>query len=193
MHGKNKRSMQGNNIPPIVNGLPVSQILRWRETPEHKRRESPMYARYCEADAKLRQMEVFGDKAPPPLPGTRDIIMVSSRHKARPPLPEEIIKKCLNYWPGLSVRDVRGAGRKQHVVKARQIMMFVVASIWRPALSLPQIGRHFNRDHSTIFHGISCVRRRRELQLKALHIAGECGFLRFMNPKDVEMLFAGME
>jgi chromosomal replication initiation ATPase DnaA len=52
---------------------------------------------------------------------------------------------------GVSVEDILGPGRSGPLVKARHQAIIEVATR-RPAFSLPQIGRCFSRDHTTILH-----------------------------------------
>lgn len=54
---------------------------------------------------------------------------------------------------------IYSTNRRRHVARARQ------AAMWRirkemPDLSLPQIGRFFNRDHTTVIHAIRAVEAR---------------------------------
>jgi chromosomal replication initiation ATPase DnaA len=51
----------------------------------------------------------------------------------------------------VTVEDILGSSRSAPLVKARHEAMIEVA-IRRPAFSLPQIGRCFSRDHTTILH-----------------------------------------
>ncbi len=54
---------------------------------------------------------------------------------------------------GLSVREVLSNRRNRPVVEARFDAIKAVADI-RPDMSLPQIGRLFGRDHTTILHAL---------------------------------------
>ena len=51
----------------------------------------------------------------------------------------------------VTVEDILGQGRSAPLVKARHEAMVEVA-IRRPAFSLPQIGRLFSRDHTSVLH-----------------------------------------
>jgi chromosomal replication initiation ATPase DnaA len=51
----------------------------------------------------------------------------------------------------VTVEDILGPGRSAPLVEARHKAIIEVA-VRRPAFSLPQIGRCFNRDHTTILH-----------------------------------------
>lgn len=54
---------------------------------------------------------------------------------------------------GVSVADIKGATRVFHIVAARQEAMVLVYKL-RPDLSLPAIGRIFDRDHTTVLHAV---------------------------------------
>lgn len=49
--------------------------------------------------------------------------------------------------------DLTGPRRMKNIVEARHEAVRVVADL-RPDLSLPQIGRAFNKDHTTILHAL---------------------------------------
>lgn len=52
---------------------------------------------------------------------------------------------------GVTIADILGRSRAHPIVKARHQAIIELA-LRRPAMSLPQIGRHFSRDHTTILH-----------------------------------------
>lgn len=51
----------------------------------------------------------------------------------------------------LTVADITGYSRKRHIVRARWAAAWLMR---RRGMSLPQIGRHLNRDHTTIFYAL---------------------------------------
>lgn len=57
----------------------------------------------------------------------------------------------------LTVADIKGPSRAMNIVDARQEAMAMVYKT-RPDLSLPQIGRIFDRDHTTILHALRKLR-----------------------------------
>jgi hypothetical protein len=59
---------------------------------------------------------------------------------------------------GVSGDQVRARSKVQEWAHPRQVAMFMAREL--TPLSLPSIGRVFNRDHSTVLHGIAAVRRR---------------------------------
>jgi chromosomal replication initiator protein len=58
---------------------------------------------------------------------------------------------------GVSVGDVEGASRRQPLARARQVAMYLCREL--TDLSLPKIGDHFGRDHTTVLHGVNTVKR----------------------------------
>lgn len=76
----------------------------------------------------------------------------------RPPTGEEIIAVtavAYGYTPG----DLQGPSRKQRLVKARHMAMFLCRR--HTDLSLPRIGRLLGgRDHTTVIHGIAKTKER---------------------------------
>lgn len=56
---------------------------------------------------------------------------------------------------GVSLRRMQSEERTHAVAEARQIAFYV---IWRrTGSSLPEIGRFFNRDHTTVLHGVKKI------------------------------------
>jgi chromosomal replication initiator protein len=70
--------------------------------------------------------------------------------------PETIIRTTAQTF-GFSVEDVLSSSRRQPLVLCRQISMYLCREL--TDLSLPKIGRHFNRDHTTVLHSVEKVRR----------------------------------
>ena len=70
--------------------------------------------------------------------------------------PETIIRTTAQAY-GFSVEDVLSASRKQPLVLSRQIAMYLCREL--TDLSLPKIGDHFNRDHTTVLHSVEKVKR----------------------------------
>jgi len=58
---------------------------------------------------------------------------------------------------GVSVADVEGPSRRQPLARARQVAMYLCREL--TDLSLPKIGDHFGRDHTTVLHGVNTVKR----------------------------------
>ena len=70
--------------------------------------------------------------------------------------PETIIRTTAAAY-GFSVEDVLSASRKQPLTLCRQISMYLCREL--TDLSLPKIGEHFNRDHTTVLHSVEKVKR----------------------------------
>jgi chromosomal replication initiator protein len=73
------------------------------------------------------------------------------------PLGPEIIIRTTAQAFGFSVEDVLSSSRRQPLVLCRQIAMYLCREL--TALSLPKIGEHFNRDHTTVLHSVEKVKR----------------------------------
>jgi len=73
--------------------------------------------------------------------------------KPAKPTMTAIVNAVLERHEGISIKDVRSPGRKKKIVMARHEAIAAIRRI-RPDLSLPAIGRFFNRDHTTILHAI---------------------------------------
>jgi len=53
--------------------------------------------------------------------------------------------------------DIRGLGRARAVARPRQIAMYLAREM--TGQSLPRIGAHFCRDHTTVLHAVRQIRR----------------------------------
>jgi len=70
--------------------------------------------------------------------------------------PETIIRTSAQAY-GFTVEDVLSSSRRQPLVLCRQISMYLCREL--TDLSLPKIGEHFNRDHTTVLHSVDKVRK----------------------------------
>jgi len=70
--------------------------------------------------------------------------------------PETIIRTTAQAF-GFTVEDVLSSSRRQPLVLCRQISMYLCREL--TDLSLPKIGEHFNRDHTTVLHSVDKVKR----------------------------------
>lgn len=52
---------------------------------------------------------------------------------------------------GVSLEEMQGRDRRKHIVAARQVCYWQAR---KSGHSLPEIGRFFNRDHTTVLSGI---------------------------------------
>ena len=70
------------------------------------------------------------------------------------PTPDAIIAEVARFF-GYDEAVIRGAGRSRQVVNARNIAMYLIRNI--TGLSTIEIGKIFNRDHSTAVHSLDQV------------------------------------
>lgn len=65
---------------------------------------------------------------------------------------ETVAREC-----GVTVADLRGPRRMRRIAHPRQIAMALAREL--TGASLPEIGRQFGRDHTTVLHGCRNVAR----------------------------------
>ena len=70
------------------------------------------------------------------------------------PAPEVIIEETGKCY-GIEVGDIMSSSRTKEVTLARQVAMYIVRQLTK--LTLPEIGRVFGRDHSTVLHSLEKV------------------------------------
>lgn len=97
------------------------------------------------------------------------LLALSKEKKPAPPLPAPppvaavprlgLILDCAAAASGIPRDHLIGVRRARYLAWPRQVAMLVCAEL-APQASLPQIGRAFNRDHTTIMHGIKAARAR---------------------------------
>jgi hypothetical protein len=68
------------------------------------------------------------------------------------------IRKVVENFYGISEGDMRGPRRSRALARPRQIAMFLAREL-TPA-SLPRIGMHYDRDHTTVLHACRVVAKR---------------------------------
>jgi hypothetical protein len=83
------------------------------------------------------------------------------------------IQATVAAYYGIEVRYMKSAQRGKDIVRPRQVAMFLAAEL--TPKSLPDIGRCFSRDHTTIIHAIKAVRKRSEADAE---LAMDVGYLR---------------
>lgn len=71
---------------------------------------------------------------------------------------------------GVPVKHILGRKMDRQTVHARQLAMFLAV---RAGNSLPKVGAVFNRDHTTVLHGVRAEERRRANSLQALEHAAK--------------------
>lgn len=90
---------------------------------------------------------------PPPMP-KRDWLRVASGVSLAQVL------ETVSFVTGVSIKDMRSGRRMASFVRAR--MIYYDLARRHTAKSLPHIGKFVSKDHSTVLHGIRCVRDRPE-------------------------------
>lgn len=65
----------------------------------------------------------------------------------------EIVAEVLQHYPGISWEDVKGIRRTRDLIAPRHACMRAVYNE-RKDLSLPRIGKFFNRDHTTVISAL---------------------------------------
>ena len=70
------------------------------------------------------------------------------------PTPEIILQEVSNFYT-IPVEKLRGSGRSRDMVQPRQVAMYLVRKL--TDYSLPEIGKVFSRDHTTVLHSINKV------------------------------------
>jgi chromosomal replication initiator protein len=83
----------------------------------------------------------------------RDYIIV-----ARPPISVAHIQAAVCDHFGLRMSDMASARRGRDIAHPRQLAMYLAKTM--TAKTLPTIGRLFDRDHTTVMHGIRAVDER---------------------------------
>ena len=67
---------------------------------------------------------------------------------------DEIQKKVAEYF-NISVKELQSSRRARTVARPRQIAMYLAKLL--TSRSLPEIGRKFDRDHTTVMHAVRKV------------------------------------
>jgi len=72
---------------------------------------------------------------------------------SRPTLSPAVIQQHIAKSYGLDVRLFKSKRRTRHLIRPRQIAIWLTRELM-PLYSLVQIGRAYNRDHTTVMHAI---------------------------------------
>ena len=72
------------------------------------------------------------------------------------PTPAIIISEVCRFY-SLEEQVLRGTLKNKNTAEARQVAMYLCRKLTN--LSLPDIGREFGRDHSTVLHGLNKIER----------------------------------
>ena len=72
------------------------------------------------------------------------------------PTPGLIISEVCRFY-SIEEQVLRGTLKNKNTAEARQVAMYLCRKLTN--LSLPDIGREFGRDHSTVLHGLNKIER----------------------------------
>ena len=103
---------------------------------------------------------------------TQDILKDMLRSFDKRTTIDEIQKKVAEYF-NISVKEMQSSRRARTVARPRQIAMYLAKQL--TSRSLPEIGRKFDRDHTTVMHA---VRKVEELVLEDSSLAENVDTLR---------------
>ncbi len=105
---------------------------------------------------------------------TQDILKDMLRSFDKRTTIDEIQKKVAEHF-NISVKEMQSSRRARTVARPRQIAMYLAKQL--TSRSLPEIGRKFDRDHTTVMHA---VRKVEELVLEDVSLAENVETLRRM-------------
>lgn len=71
---------------------------------------------------------------------------------------------------GVGFREIRSCSQRAEISGRRQELMFEVCFLF-PELSFPAIARLFNKDHSSVYHGVEKICKDRGIDIKTLNKA----------------------
>lgn len=103
---------------------------------------------------------------------TQDVLKDMLRSIDRKTTIDEIQKKVAEYF-NISVKELQSSRRARTVARPRQIAMYLAKQL--TSRSLPEIGRKFDRDHTTVMHA---VRKVEELIVEDISLAENVDALR---------------
>lgn len=103
---------------------------------------------------------------------TQDVLKDMLRSIDRKTTIDEIQKKVAEYF-NISVKEMQSSRRARNVARPRQIAMYLAKQL--TSRSLPEIGRKFDRDHTTVMHA---VRKVEELVMEDASMAESIDSLR---------------
>ena len=103
---------------------------------------------------------------------TQDILKDMLRSFDKRTTIDEIQKKVAEYF-NISVKEMQSSRRARTVARPRQIAMYLAKQL--TSRSLPEIGRKFDRDHTTVMHA---VRKVEELIMEDISLAENVEALR---------------
>ncbi|MBR5598633.1 MAG: chromosomal replication initiator protein DnaA, partial [Alphaproteobacteria bacterium] len=103
---------------------------------------------------------------------TQDVLKDMLRSIDRKTTIDEIQKKVAEHF-NISVKELQSSRRARTVARPRQVAMYLAKQL--TSRSLPEIGRKFDRDHTTVMHA---VRKVEELIIEDASLAENIEVLR---------------
>ena len=103
---------------------------------------------------------------------TQDVLKDMLRSIDRKTTIDEIQKKVAEHF-NISVKELQSSRRARTVARPRQVAMYLAKQL--TSRSLPEIGRKFDRDHTTVMHA---VRKVEELIVEDQNLAENIEILR---------------
>ena len=103
---------------------------------------------------------------------TQDVLKDMLRSIDRKTTIDEIQKKVAEHF-NISVKELQSSRRARTVARPRQVAMYLAKQL--TSRSLPEIGRKFDRDHTTVMHA---VRKVEELIIEDQNLAENIEILR---------------
>lgn len=111
-----------------------------------------------ELEGALLRLRMYCEmqKISPTIPIAKEILgdVLTNEESLR--IPVNTIKKVVGKHYNVRMEDFNSKRKNQSIAWPRQIAMFLTTEL--TDLSLPEIGREFNRDHSTVVHARDLVR-----------------------------------
>lgn len=136
-----KAKQMGINLPE-----PVAEFLAQKITSNIRELEGSL-RRIAAHTQLLSKSEITLDM-------TQDILKDMLRSIDRKTTIDEIQKKVAEYF-NISVKELQSSRRARTVARPRQIAMYLAKQL--TSRSLPEIGRKFDRDHTTVMHAVRKV------------------------------------
>lgn len=135
---KNKAQQLGVNLP-----IKVAEFLAQKITSNIRELEGAL-RRVVAHSQLLSNREIT-------LEMTQDVLKDMLRSFDKKTTIDEIQKKVSEYF-SISIKEMQSSRRARSVARPRQIAMYLAKQL--TARSLPEIGRKFDRDHTTVMHAV---------------------------------------
>lgn len=88
-------------------------------------------------------------------PQTTRMVLKDMFHAYQRQFSIQEIQRATAEFYGLSLADLQSARRDRKIARPRQLAMYLAKTA--TALSLPDIGKHFSRDHTTVLHAVKTI------------------------------------